>query len=117
MKQTGFDLNFRDKYDTLAFMHYIKNPGYNELFKVAEGYPNILKLFIYGRRDTLFETRLINEKVIFYSYKNKMDSELESKLAKKYEMMRGSKEKNLQERFICAIPKGHFKEINYEVIG
>ena len=49
-----------------------------------------------------------------------MDSALESKIAKKYEMMRGSKEKNLQERFIFAIPKGqhsvHFKEINHELI-
>ena len=32
MKQTGFNLKFRDRYDTLSFMHFIKNPGFSELF-------------------------------------------------------------------------------------
>ena len=54
MKQTGFSLDFRDKYDTLSFMHFIKNPGFSELFEVSRHYPNLLKLLVYGRNDTLF---------------------------------------------------------------
>ena len=54
LKQSGFILDFRDKYDTLSFMHFAKNPGQSELFEVSRHYPNFLKLLVYGRNDNLF---------------------------------------------------------------
>ena len=71
MKQLGFELGFQDKYQTLSFMRYIKSNKYGELFEMAHYYPPVVKLLVYGRNDTIFETQLLNEKSIFYTYKNK----------------------------------------------
>jgi|688.fasta_scaffold153643_4 hypothetical protein len=87
MSRTGFDIGFTTKYETLSFLHYIKAPEYGEIFPTTWNHPNVLKLFIYGRNDTLFTPSLLNEKAIYYTYAKELPKDYESKLIKKYEKL------------------------------
>lgn len=77
MSSTGFDLGFHTKYETLSFIHYIKSPDYGEVFASTWNHPNVLKLFIHGRNDTLFNSSLLNQKAIYYTYKKDIPKDYE----------------------------------------
>lgn len=72
MSKTGFDLGFKTKFETLSFLHYVKSPNYGEIFEATWNHPNVLKLFIHGRNDTLFDSKLLNEKAIYYAYRKEL---------------------------------------------
>lgn len=116
LSSTGFDIGFKTKYETVSFIHYIKSPDYGEVFAATWNHPNVLKLFIHGRNDTLFNSDLLNEKVIYYAYRKELDKSYEEKLTKKYEEFYKPKvtPKNLQERFIFTIPKGQHSVHNQQ---
>lgn len=82
----------------------------------------MLKLFIHGRNDTLFESKLLNEKVAYYCYLNKLDGSYEERLTDKYEKLFKPKlrPEQLQDRFVFAIPWGqhsvHKQERNQGLI-
>ena len=86
-------------------MRYIKSKNYGELFEMARQYPKIVKLLIYGQNDTIFETVLLNEKSIFYTYKNKPEINEEIITEKYTKIFPKERVKNVQEKFIFAVPK------------
>lgn len=122
MSSTGFGMDFKSKYETMSFLHYIKSPDYGEIFDATWNHPSVLKLFIHGRKDTLFQPKLLNEKVVYYCYQKKLKDSYEEKLTDKYEKLfkPKSRPQQLQERFVFAIPRGqhsvHRQERNQELI-
>lgn len=60
IQKVGFPLAFNNKYETLAFIKYVKSKDYGELFANMVNHPKILKLIIHGLRDPLFEPPLLN---------------------------------------------------------
>lgn len=51
--------------------------NFETAFDDIRNYPQVLKLFVYGANDRIFPEVLINEKVVYYSYVNKLDEEYE----------------------------------------
>lgn len=54
ISSTGFNLDFKNKYQTLAFMRYIQSKNYGVGFQITLDHPKILKLIIHGTKDALF---------------------------------------------------------------
>lgn len=48
-------------------------PGFKEMFEYNRNLPKVLKCFIFGRKDAIFPENMINEKVVYYSYKDKFE--------------------------------------------
>ena len=70
------------------------------MFEMSRNLPNVLKLFCFGSKDTIFEENLLAEKPIYYSYKKKLEPQYEKKLKENYEKLFGKRVKNIQERFV-----------------
>lgn len=63
------------KYHLLASCRSVKQGmGFKEMFVLNRNWPKVLKCFIYGRKDTVFPADLLNQKAIFYCYKNRINS-------------------------------------------
>ena len=67
---------------------------------MSRNLPNVLKLFCFGSKDTIFTENLLAEKPVYYSYKKKLDPEYENKLKRRYENLFNKKVENVQERFV-----------------
>jgi hypothetical protein len=86
---------------------YKSGRGFQEIFEDLRKLPNVLKCFIFGRKDIVFPEDKINEKVAFYSYKNKFEPSYQLQLEKTYERFFGTKSENVQERFVYSIEGGY----------
>ena len=56
--------------NTICKSTRISKGRYTSVENCAEICKSTSSMFIYGRNDTIFETSLLNEKVIYYAYKN-----------------------------------------------
>lgn len=84
LSSMGFDLGFKNKYQTLSFLRLVKSPDYGELFETTRHHPEVLKLIIHGRKDTLFDSTLLNEKAIYFSMLRELEEGYNQELVKKY---------------------------------
>lgn len=69
MSSTGFALDLNQSMKHLSFIHYIKS-NYKNFRRYLEP-PQSAQAFV-RRNDTLFESKLLNEKVAYYCYLNKL---------------------------------------------
>ncbi len=68
------------------------------MFDTTWNHPKVLKLFIHGRNDSLFDSKLLNEKVMYFTYQKELEQSYNQKLLEKYKQMYkpSSKVENLQ---------------------
>jgi hypothetical protein len=48
--------------------------GFLNMFEHNRNLPKVLKCFIYGKKDVAFPQKYLNEKAIYYCYKNKLEA-------------------------------------------
>jgi hypothetical protein len=86
---------------------YQSQPGFKEMFEYIRNIPNVLKCFIYGKKDAQFLDLYLHEKAIFFTYKNKFEPTYDALLQKAYQRCWGKKCDNVQEKFVYCIEDGY----------
>ena len=81
-------------------MRLYQSQNFKTMFEISRNLPNVLKLFCFGSKDTIFEENLLAEKSIYYSYKKALEPSYEKKMKTRYEKLFGKKVENIQERFV-----------------
>ena len=116
---------YTDKYQAIGFFSAILSEEFYYMFDLIRNFPPVLKLVIYGKKDSLFQVQLLNEKAVFYSYVKSLPQEDEEiyrkKLLETYgDFFKGKNIENVQSRFVFCLPFGkhsiHFQKRNHDFL-